>query len=123
MTSRNELPRERLLSSLKGNSVVLPDMQALLRDWPQYVNPEIETLHTDVEKYLEMYTILINVDREAAAHSMPRLFPPGCRLRKMKAANAALFASSWWPYASFETLRIAAYLSIWVNIIYPEPRS
>ena len=34
----------------------------------------------------------------------------------MKAADAASFAASWWPYASFETLRIATYLSIWVCI-------
>jgi hypothetical protein len=30
----------------------------------------------------------------------------------MKAADAALFGASWWPYADFETLRIATYLSI-----------
>jgi hypothetical protein len=34
----------------------------------------------------------------------------------MKAVNAALFGSSWWPYASFETLQIGTYLSIWVRI-------
>lgn len=33
----------------------------------------------------------------------------------MKAADAALFGASWWPYASFEKLRIATYLSIWVR--------
>lgn len=32
----------------------------------------------------------------------------------MKAANAALFGASWWPYGSYETLKIATYLSIWV---------
>ncbi len=54
-----ELPRERLLSSLKGNSAILPDMQALLRDWPRNVNPELDRLHRDVEKYLETYVILV----------------------------------------------------------------
>ena len=33
----------------------------------------------------------------------------------MKAADAALFGASWWPYASFDTLKIATYLSIWVG--------
>ena len=33
----------------------------------------------------------------------------------MKAADAALFGASWWPYASYDTLRIATYLSIWVG--------
>lgn len=35
----------------------------------------------------------------------------------MKAADAALFGASWWPYASYETLKIATYLSIWVRIV------
>jgi hypothetical protein len=34
----------------------------------------------------------------------------------MRAADAALFGASWWPYASFETLKIATYLSIWVRL-------
>ena len=33
----------------------------------------------------------------------------------MKAVNAALFGASWWPYASFDTLEITTYLSIWVS--------
>lgn len=114
MASQNELSRPELLSSLVGSSAVLPDMQTLLRDWPRSVNPEIDRLHKDVEKYLEMYTL-------PSIEWLPltlcsSLFPPGRRLQKMKAANAALFGSLWWPYASFETLRIATYLSIWVSI-------
>jgi hypothetical protein len=57
MASQNELSRPELLSSLVGSSAVLPDMQTLLRDWPRSVNPEIDRLHKDVEKYLEMYTL------------------------------------------------------------------
>jgi hypothetical protein len=61
MASQNDISRLQLLSSLKGNSVVLPDMQALLRDWPQHVNPEIDRLHKDVEKYLETYIIPVQL--------------------------------------------------------------
>jgi hypothetical protein len=63
------------------------------------------------------------VHREAAAHSKFRLLPPGRRLEKTKATKGALFASLWWPYASFDTLRIATYLSIWVSIHYPQKKS
>ena len=33
----------------------------------------------------------------------------------MKAVNTALFGASWWPYASFDSLKIATDLSIWVG--------
>lgn len=32
----------------------------------------------------------------------------------MRKVNAALFGASWFPYASFETLKVATLLSIWV---------
>ena len=32
----------------------------------------------------------------------------------MKAYDISLFGASWWPYASFERLQIATYLSLWV---------
>ena len=59
MASLHVLSRERLLSSMKGKSAVLPDMQALLRDWPRNVNPELGRLHRDVEKYLETCVVLM----------------------------------------------------------------
>ena len=33
----------------------------------------------------------------------------------MKAVNTALFGATWWPFASFEALRIATYLGSWVG--------
>lgn len=35
-------------------------------------------------------------------------------LAKLKKADFALFASSWWPAAGFDELRIVAYLAIWL---------
>ncbi|KAH6662813.1 isoprenoid synthase domain-containing protein [Halenospora varia] len=90
--------RQKLLASLQGCSVTIPDLQGLFRQWPQAVNPEVERLRIDVDQKLES------------------LFPEGKRLQQIKKANAALFASSWWPYADFETLRIATYLSIWLFV-------
>lgn len=96
MESNTESSRQQLLKSLQGRSLHIPDLQALLDHWPQYVNPEVGRLRQDVDDRLQS------------------LFPEGERLRKMKAADAALFGASWWPYASFEKLRIATYLSIWL---------
>ena len=46
-----------------------------------------------------------------------RLLPQGERLRIAKETDIGLFGASWWPYASFEALRIATYLSIWVGVL------
>lgn len=35
-------------------------------------------------------------------------------LAKLKLADISFFAAAWWPYANFDRLRVAAYLSIWV---------
>lgn len=88
--------RQQLVKSLQGRSLCIPDLQAFLGHWPQYINPDFERLRQDVDQTLR------------------NLFPEGGRLRKMRLADAALFGASWWPYAPFEQLRMATYLSIWV---------
>ena len=44
------------------------------------------------------------------------LFPSHPKLEKMLKADYALFGATWWPQASFERLRIATYLSLWVRV-------
>ncbi|KAL9617238.1 MAG: hypothetical protein Q9160_007966 [Pyrenula sp. 1 TL-2023] len=75
--------REELMASLEGQKALIPDLRPLLSHWPQKANPQENRLEKDVDAYLN------------------NLFPPGKRLAKMKAANAAQFASAWWPYASY----------------------
>ena len=38
----------------------------------------------------------------------------------MKAADFGLFGASWWPYASFEALKISTLLVIWVRSLLLE---
>lgn len=90
------MDREEILSALRGQSLHIPDLQALLSDWPQYVSPELGRLRGECDKKYQ------------------ELFPESERVGKMKAANLDLFTASWWPFAPFEQLRIAAYLSIWL---------
>ena len=49
-----ESPRQRLVESLHGRNLHIPDLQGLLSHWPQYVNPEIERLRQDVDERLRL---------------------------------------------------------------------
>ncbi|CAO1606118.1 hypothetical protein XANCAGTX0491_009618 [Xanthoria calcicola] len=90
--------RDQLLQSLRGRTLRIPDLPALLQHWPQYVNLELDRLRGHADTKLQ------------------ELFPEGGRLKKTRAADTGLFAASWWPYARFEALTIATYLSIWLFV-------
>ena len=49
----NAFLRQKLLNSLQGCNLYIPDLQALLEHWPQYVNPELERLRKDIAERLE----------------------------------------------------------------------
>lgn len=53
MAPNADSSRQQLLNSLQGGSLYIPDLQALLEHWPQYVNPELERLRKDVAERLE----------------------------------------------------------------------
>ena len=53
MESNTESSRQQLLKSLQGRSLHIPDLQALLDHWPQYVNPEVGRLRKDVDDRLQ----------------------------------------------------------------------
>ena len=112
----SQMTRIPLLKSLKGRRLYIPDIQVLFSHWPQHINPELELLREDIDKKLQKYAyhILLVLTVSELTLTSKSLFPQGQRLRKMKAADAALFGASWWPYPSIERLRIATYLSIWV---------
>ena len=52
MAPTSETARQRLLSSLRGQTLVLPDICKFLEHWPQYINPEIERLREEVDDRL-----------------------------------------------------------------------
>lgn len=45
--------REKLLSSIRGQSMTLPDIEDLIHHWPQSVHPELDRLYADIDIYLE----------------------------------------------------------------------
>ena len=52
-------PRQQLLDSLRGRTLLIPDLEAPFRHWPQDVSPDVERLHKDVEDRHEMYVRLL----------------------------------------------------------------
>ncbi|KAI1097855.1 isoprenoid synthase domain-containing protein [Jackrogersella minutella] len=93
--------RRQVIESMRGSSVVIPDLQCLVSHWPSATHPEIERLEEDVFRTLE--SIFPSLDEEK-------------RRRKLKASGVAFFGASWWAYASFEALRIGTYLATWLFI-------
>lgn len=47
--------RNELLASLRGRTLEIPDLQALLSHWPQYVHLELDRLRKDVDRKLHEY--------------------------------------------------------------------
>ncbi|PLB51409.1 terpenoid synthase [Aspergillus steynii IBT 23096] len=89
-------PRQRLLQSLRGRTFTIPDLPSAFAHWPQGVHPEMPRLAGEVDRTIIRF------------YHEPRIF------RKMKEADAASFGAMWWPYASFDRLCIATYLSMWL---------
>ena len=76
MASNTEASRQQLLKSLQGRSLRIPDLQALLKHWPQYVNPELEHLQRDVNERLQRYEMHLrfNLERLSVDSTMEKYF-------------------------------------------------
>ncbi|KAL1877797.1 hypothetical protein Plec18167_004766 [Paecilomyces lecythidis] len=88
-------PRKRLVRSLRGKTFIIPDLESIFHHWPYAVNPEVDRLKKELNQRMEQYF-------------------SGNMLRKMQQADAAVFGASWWPYASYDTLYVAACLGLWL---------
>ncbi|KAH9885948.1 terpenoid synthase [Xylariomycetidae sp. FL2044] len=94
-------PRKELLQHLRGRRVVIPDLQAMAAHWPTGQHPEVARLDKEVDGILR---------------SILTLPKDELRFRKLKASNIADFVTIWWPYASFDALVTATYMSIFLFI-------
>lgn len=101
MTAKDRSQREQIFDLIRGKSVEVPDLQAMMAHWPAATNPNLGLL-------------------EMATTARFRSLFPGAesqkRLQKMENTHAALFAAMWWPYASIETLYTVAWLSVWLFV-------
>ncbi|KAI1774249.1 isoprenoid synthase domain-containing protein [Hypoxylon cercidicola] len=99
MKSSPDGVREHLIASIRGSSVVIPDLAKLMSHWPAHVNPHIDKLDAKVHEILEA---ILTRPEDAR------------RLQIMKKSKFALFAASWWPFASLEALLTTTHLVIWL---------
>lgn len=52
--------REKVLATLRGSQITIPDPQSLLNGWPAAVNPKIERLEGDMQERLKQSAITIH---------------------------------------------------------------
>jgi hypothetical protein len=48
----HQTQRERLLASLRGQTVRIPDLTPLFELWPTKTNPEMDRMRTDIQAWL-----------------------------------------------------------------------
>jgi len=89
--------RHAIQEQLCGEHIRLPDIDKMFgAKWPFAVNPNIQALRAEISRRLD------------------QMLPPSKRTSRLKAADPGFFAACWWPYASMERLRAAAWLGIWL---------
>lgn len=94
-----EARREEILSALRGQTVRIPDLTALYAHWPHHVNPEQQSVTSVVEYVLETHSMTDAVTM------------------KLKKANLPLLISSWFPFASAQTLKDITYFVCWMYMV------
>ncbi|KAL9008744.1 MAG: hypothetical protein Q9173_006159 [Seirophora scorigena] len=85
-----------ILAELRGQSIVLPDLNVMFDGWPQDVNINLNQLRRDVDGWLD---------------SMMGHNP---KLEGFKAADFAYFGATWWPHASYDRLKVVTFLAVWL---------
>ena len=53
--------RKKLLDSLRGRQLPIPDLERFFEHWPQYVNPNLERLRIDVDEKLRRYVVTLPI--------------------------------------------------------------
>ena len=86
---------DTLLNSLRGQTIVLCDLNSIFDSWPKEINPNLDQLRHDVDVWLES--------------SMD-----GPSLKALKSADFGFFGATWWPRANLERLRAVTFLAIWL---------
>ena len=107
-----------VLAKLRGQKVVLPNLHRIFEAWPKGISPHYEELRQDADKWLKRYELVLTGICADSLMMEPSWFSYSSRLRHIKAADFAYLGATWWPYASYERLKIVTYLTIWVRTLY-----
>jgi hypothetical protein len=110
-------PRQRLLDSLRGQHLHIPDLRVLFEHWPQAVSPYLDQLKLDVpERLLECEPLPKRLRRIPVWLTRTyRLTSSSKKLAKLNKAEFGLFSATWWPTASLEHGKILTCLCMWVS--------
>ena len=110
--------RSDIVDSIRGQVVLIPDIERLFVDWPRGKSSEEANVEKAVVDRLHTYVITTNTSHAVRFRQVPdtlhSILEPGLRLNKMKAARFGTSAACWWPDASCEALVFAANLVTWV---------
>ena len=108
----------RLASSLRGQTIEVPDLHPDYVGWAQGINPHYKEMVPMVDSKLKRYASLIR-----ACHILYyspyilrncSLLSDHVKLSKLQKADIALFAAMWWPRAAWNEYQVVTYLSLWL---------
>ena len=117
-----QIETSTILAELRGQSIVLPDLNGMFDGWPQDVNINLDQLRRDVNGWLDRYQICSFT--MAGTSYVITVITFGCcstmshnpKLEAFKKADFAYLGATWWPHASYDRLKIATFLAGWVSI-------
>lgn len=99
--------KSEIVSSLQGQSFVLPDWDAIHYGWPVMTSRHLTTLREYVNDRIE--TLL----SQPSSFQYPN---PARKAKEIKAADFGYMVCQWWPQASVEVLKVLACYMIWTFI-------
>ena len=106
--------RQQLLHRLRGRTLVVPDLQAILRPWPQAVNPNLGRLQNDVDRRLEMYVRYHSANQEATQLSGSiQAFPPKPKASKNESGQGGFL---WRFLVALRVIQYFAYCNLFLNL-------
>lgn len=87
---------DSIIGELRGQSIILPDLNAIFDNWPKQVNANLDRLRHDVDEWLD----------STMSHNS--------KIGALKAADFAYFGATWCPQARYDRLRVVTLLAAWL---------
>lgn len=87
---------QSILAELRGQSIVLPDLNAIFLGWPKDVNPGLDRLRDDVDEWLT------------------RTLSHNSKIKSLRGADFGYFGATWWPQASYDRLKTCTLVAVWL---------
>lgn len=111
---------DSILAELRGQSIVLPDLNAIFESWPKQVNASLDRLRHDVDEWLDRFNALFphprtHMRRKILTSAVARTMSHNSKLEALKAADFAYFGATWCPQARYDRLRVVTLLAAWAS--------